>query len=215
MNIIYRPFTQRLEKVDAYVRQLLKEKLPKNLLYHNADHTLHPIQGVISVADMLAREEGISKDKRELVVTAAYLHDTGFVKRPYANEEIGVEIAYEVLPGFGYAPQELRKIAGMILATAILSGAKPKTQLEMILCDADSDNLGRDDFFEKGELYRKELGIEDAIKWYEHSIKFLEGHQFYTTSAQRLRNAKKAENLAKLKEMIGETYVVKDTLGKS
>jgi hypothetical protein len=39
-------------------------------------------------------------------------------------------------------------------------------------------------------------------EWYELQIMFLENHVFFTKSAQKLRNEKKAENLQQIKELV-------------
>ena len=190
----------RIAMLDSYTRMLLS-RLPGNLLYHCAGHTLEDETGVVGVADKLARKEGISPYQRELVVAAAYLHDAGYIERYNKNEAIGARIAGEVLPLCGYDPMEIDLIQKMILATEM--PANPKTHLEKILCDADVDNLGRNDFFEKNDALRREIGVNDLKGWYENSIKFMESHQFYTASAKNLRQAKKDENILELKKRAG------------
>ncbi len=201
----YKPHTRRLELVDKYVRLLFAERLPKDLLYHGPEHTLDPILGVAAIADLLARKEKVSETIRELAIVTAYFHDTGFIERREKNEPIGVKIAERILPRCGYISQEIEVVKAGILVTDVYdTGLQPKNPLEMIIRDADVDNLGRDDFFEKNDLFRRELEITDLKKWYEGSIKFIEAHQFYTESAKKLRSAQKQKNFEELKRRYQE-----------
>ncbi|MDX1707924.1 MAG: HD domain-containing protein, partial [Desulfobacterales bacterium] len=73
----YRAHTPRLKIVDRYIRELFRDELPDGIKYHDADHTLHPTRGVVASANRIALSENISEQDRELVITAAYFHDTG------------------------------------------------------------------------------------------------------------------------------------------
>lgn len=197
----YTPRTEREKKAYEIASRILREEVPKRCTcnYHNPDHTLDPFYGVIAMVNFYAEQEGVSEIERELLSIASAFHDTGFLEQDKNNEPIGARIAGEVLPEIGYTPQEIYIIQNGILATAVPTN--PKSLLEMIICDADVDNLGRKDFFEKNELVRKELGIDDVLAWYKNSIKFLENHKYYTKSACRLRDKKKQENIELLKKL--------------
>jgi hypothetical protein len=71
--------------------------------------------------------------------------------------------------------------------------------LEQILCDADLDYLGREDFGLIGENLFLEMSacgeMSDRFTWDNLQVKFLEAHKFHTTSNQARRDEKKAENL--------------------
>jgi hypothetical protein len=78
--------------------------------------------------------------------------------------------------------------------------------LEEIICDADLDYLGRDDFHEIADKLRKELRehgkIDSDRKWDEIQVVFLTNHQYFTETAKRSRNTKKAQNLEEIKERL-------------
>ena len=193
----FKPFTERLKKVDQFIREYLR-KLPGGILYHSIEHTLHPINGVVAVCNKLAIMERVSYLDRELVIVAAYFHDIGFVDAlKERHEERAVEVAKLKLPQFGFNKDEIDIICKIIMSTKI--GIKPKTTCEEIINDADVDNLGRDDFFERAELLRREFGIDEDI-WHEKNIKFLKNHKWLTKSQQKLREKKKKENLKRLVE---------------
>ena len=127
------------------------------------------------------------------------------LERRDKNEPIGVRIAGKILPIFGYISKEIEDVKQGILVTDIFDkNLQPRNELEKIIRDADADNVGREDFFEKSDLLMREYGITDLMKWYESSIKFMEAHEYYTESAKKLRNKKKQENLDELKRRYQE-----------
>ena len=202
MTPTYQPTSQRVKRVRDSIRLLLTQRLPETLYYHNPAHTLDSVLGVVSIADTLAQMEGVCASDREILQTAAYFHDTGFIEQYKANEPIGARFARDLLPIYDYSPGEIQRVERLILATQYPTS--PKDHLEEIICDADVDNFGRDDFFEKNDAVRRELGVTDMRQWYENSLRLLEGHRFYTTAARTLRDAKKQENLAQLRQKLGE-----------
>lgn len=203
-NSVYRPHTERLAKLHERVVEIAK-RLPNDLAYHEGGHTLDPKLGVAAMTNKYALMEEVPDDKREVLVAAAYNHDLGFVERYAKNEPIGARIAGEIMPACGYKPDEVKVAQDLILITDPTK--QPTNQLEMIIRDADVDNLGRADFFEKNEAVFRELvarGIisDDKLEWYMNSLKFVTGHQFYTESAKGLRGEQKQRNIDALTERI-------------
>ena len=197
----YKPHTPRLKIVDHYIRELFRDELPGGIKFHDANHTLHPTKGVVAVANRIAVSEGISENDRELLITAAYFHDTGYIREYDKNEPIAARMAGRVLKLIGYKPNEVKKIQKMILSTDL--DREPKTLLEKILCDSDLDNLGREDFFElDGRLRegRRARGVDvsDDVKWYRGTLKVIKEHQYYTQSQKKLRGKRKQQNIKKL-----------------
>jgi predicted metal-dependent HD superfamily phosphohydrolase len=197
----YLPHTTRLKRVDKYVRELFRDELPAGIKYHNADHTLHATKGVVAVANNLAKLENVSEPDRELIIAAAYFHDTGYIREYEKNEPIAARMAGRILKLIGYKPDEIKKVQKMILATD--PDVEPKTHVEKILCDADLDNLGREDFFQLDERLREGRGmrgidVSDDVTWYRNTLEFLEEHQYYTESQNRLREKGKQKNTREL-----------------
>jgi len=181
----------------AFILDKLKEELPAHLTYHCFDHTLD----VCAAAEHLCNLEKISPFQKELVLTAALFHDSGFIVSASAHEEESCRIAAEYLPLYGYNSDELEAIKGMIMATKLPQ--MPKNLLEEIMADADLDYLGRDDFFPISEgLYQEFLCagvIDNYDNWNKLQVSFFGNHHYFTHSAQQIRNQKKAENLALIK----------------
>ena len=201
MKIKYKPHTPRLKIVDHYIRELFRDELPHGIKFHNADHTLHPTKGVVAVANRIAISESISENDRELLITAAYFHDTGYIREYEKNEPIAARMAGRILYLIGYKPNEIEKIQKMILATDL--DREPKTHVEKILCDADLDNLGREDFFKLDAKLRegrrlRGVDVSDDLKWYRGSLKIIKNHQYYTQSQKKLREKVKQKNIKQL-----------------
>jgi len=196
------------EGAKRHAFSILKTKPVKDLNYHNLDHTQDVVESAERIffeliKDTLTKEMPFKTELLLLKTGAAY-HDTGFSKRYKENESFGAGLARGSLARYGYKKKQRESIGGMIMATQLPQN--PKTLLEEILCDADLDNFGRDDFFDKGKLIRKELegqGIEMSDRqWYEGTLKLLEDHKYFTESARKLRQEKKEENIKKLKEIL-------------
>jgi predicted metal-dependent HD superfamily phosphohydrolase len=201
MNFKYKPHTPRLKIVDQYIRELFKDELPDGIKFHDADHTLHPTRGVVAVANRIAIAENISGHDRELLIAAAYFHDTGYIREYDKNEPIAARMAGRILKLIGYRPDEIENIQAMILSTDL--DREPETRVEKILCDADLDNLGREDFFKlDGKLREgrraRGLDVSDDAKWYQATLEFIKKHRYYTKSQKKLRERGKQNNIKRL-----------------
>jgi len=197
----YKPHTPRLKIVDEYIRDLFRDELPGGLKYHDAKHTLHPTKGVVASANRIAISEKISALDRELLITAAYFHDSGYIREYGKNEPIAARMAGRILKLIGYKPGEIEKIQKIILATDL--AVKPKTHVEKILRDADLDHFGREDFFElDGKLREgrriRGIDVSDDAKWYKGTLAVITNHQYYTESQKKLRDKEKQKNIKRL-----------------
>ncbi|MDH3878173.1 MAG: HD domain-containing protein [Desulfobacterales bacterium] len=197
----YKPHTPRLKMVDQYIRALFKDELPGAIKYHDANHTLHPTRGVVAVANRIAIAENISEHDRELLIAAAYFHDTGYIREYDKNEPIAARMAGRILKLIGYKPNEIEKIQKMILSTDL--ACEPKTHFEKILCDADLDHWGREDFFKLDGKIRegrraRGIDVSDDIKWYKGTLEIITKHQYHTESQKKMRAEKKQKNISTL-----------------
>ena len=205
MGSEYKPHTERLRKVDQYIRELFSEELPVGVKYHDANHTLHPARGVVAVANRIAVAEKVSENDRELILAAAYFHDTGYIREFGHNEPVAARMAGRILKLIGYLPDEIEAIKNMILSTDLRRG--PNTHLEKILCDADLDNLGRDDFFELDNKLRegrrvRGIDVSDDEKWYRGTLEILEKYPYHTDTQKKLREQGRRKNRQKLLDIL-------------
>lgn len=181
--------------------QRLERELPGDLCYHSVRHTR---DDVLPVVRRLAAMKGIGEDQRQLLQTATAYHDIGFVERYASHEATSIRIAAATLPRFGFDPDQIRIVSGIIRATRLPQA--PCTLLEEVMADADLDVLGRDDFFERNQALRAETAVYgqpvDEEEWYRRQIAFLRGHAYFTQSARALRDAMKQRNLRELQRRL-------------
>lgn len=190
----------QFKSAGKFILNKLSKELPKHLSYHSVEH----IKDVYDAAQYLGKQEKISDYEMKLLLTAAWYHDSGFLKGAKGHEEESCRIAKESLQDYDYRPEEIDRICGMIMATKIPQS--PKNHLEEILADADLDYLGRDDFFSIGNKLFTELNIFGFLntkdEWNRLQVRFLESHDYFTTTAIKLRKDKKEEHLALVKSKI-------------
>jgi len=190
----------QFEKAYEYIINELSNHLPNNLHYHNLDHT----KDVYKASKALASLEKLNAYETELLLTAAGYHDAGFIECNIGHELVSCEMASKFLPLFGYDEIEVKHICDIILATKVPQ--KPKDHLGQILCDADLDYLGRDDYFKISNNLFLELSIFGEVQsrndWNKMQVAFLKNHHYFTFSAINLRQNKKEENLQKIKAQL-------------
>ena len=131
---------------------------------------------------------------------AALFHDTGFVDIYVGHEERSCEIMIETLKTFEFERSEIELMSKMIMATKMPQS--PVILQEMVLCDADLDYLGRDDFPVINKRLKNELlafgFIRDLNEWNELQVNFLAKHRYFTNSSVALREPVKRSHLSSL-----------------
>lgn len=191
------------EGTKNFILDKLTKELRPELQYHNIEHTLD----VLESAERLAALENQNGHDLLLLRTAALYHDSGMLICYTDHEEASTQLTKKYLPEFGYSDQDIDVINNMILSTKLPQSAS--TRLEKILCDADLDYLGRDDFYMIAHrlLFEwKQLHVHKAslVEWYRLQLDFLTHHGYYTPSARTLRQEKKNIHLDEIKELIRE-----------
>ncbi len=187
-------------KAERHITRVLQKGLSPKLHYHCLEH----VQDVVSAVESLALRENVTDEGLFLLKSAASYHDAGFIEQYDKNEPIGARLAEEILPKYGYTDQHIKIIKELIYVTQIPHN--PKNKLEEIICDADLDYLGRDDFHVIADRLRVELRehgkIDSDRKWDELQVMFLTNHKYFTETAKATRRAKKLQNLEDIKERL-------------
>lgn len=182
------------EGLKKYVLDLLDRGLPEDLSYHNVSHTR---DRVLPAVERLCDMEGIVGDDKVIIMSAAVLHDIGYLKRYEDNEVLAVEMSREILTDFGYESVQIDKICELIMATKMPQ--YPKDLFAEILCDADLSNLGDENFVDKSDKLRLEFGKHGMVysdsEWNKIQIEFLKKHSYFTKSARELFDKQKSKNL--------------------
>jgi uncharacterized protein len=182
------------EAAQAYILDRLKKELPGDRTYHSLAHTLDVYASAIEIAG----KEGVHGEDLVLLKVAALYHDAGFVEQGIHHEEVGCGLVRAVLPGFGFGAGQTERVCAMIMSTRIPQA--PRDKLARILCDADLDYLGREDFVLIGNMLFAEMVAYGVLRtereWNELQIRFLERHRYFTRTNRELREPVKQQNLA-------------------
>ncbi|MBQ1697501.1 MAG: HD domain-containing protein [Bacteroidales bacterium] len=178
----------------------LERELPKNLYYHNYKHTID----VVNQSELIGLSEGLDDSDILLLKTAALFHDSGLIIGFDNHEFYSTQFAREILPKWHYTEEQIDKICEIIMATKL--PPNPHNLLEKVICDADLDYLGREDFIPVSNNLYKELraiGKDiDINTWNKQQVAFLSTHQYFTNTAQKLREEAKESQIERLKKLI-------------
>jgi len=150
----------------------------------------------------IAADEQITSERTLLLLkVAALYHDTGFIYQGRKHEKKSCEIFLNDDRSNGFDKEERSLICSLIMATQ--TPQKPTNLLERIICDADLDYLGRNDFFSLSELLHKEFlevhVVNDDAEWEMLQYNFLKNHHYFTNSSRTKREPVKLKHLEKIK----------------
>lgn len=191
--------TDVLDSAEDFIRHKLIDKLPASLHYHSYEH----VMDVLSAAERIADAEDIDEENKELLRIAVLFHDAGFTIQSEDHENLGCQMVRADLPQFGYSVEQIEMICGMIQATRIPQS--PHNILEQIICDADLDYLGRDDYSVISAKLEMEIAAKKVLtekEWLQLQVSFLEQHKYFTRTAKDTREIKKEERLQVLKSRL-------------
>lgn len=191
--------TNIIEKASRFSQKLLKEKLPPVNIYHDLNHTKQVVKNTKEIASNC----DLTEKEMELIILAAWFHDTGFIKKYDDHESESAKIAEDFLVKNNYDRKNISIIKECISKTNI--NFTPKTKLEKILCEADLLYLSKPNFIPQANLLRKEwenIGIKYSERsWLELNINFMKNRPLFTKygikkySKQREINIKELERL--------------------
>ncbi|MGB3075688.1 MAG: HD domain-containing protein [Chitinophagales bacterium] len=195
--------TPIVQKASEYVFNLLREKLPANHIYHNFIHTSEVVEAATEIAEGIE----IPKEEAEIIILAAWFHDTGFTEIYAGHEEKSKEIAVRFLTENLYAAEKIEKIKGCIDATRYPQ--KPTNLLEYVLCDADLSGIASKKYFESANFLRQEQELVlnkkyTDLEWIKLEIEFLTHHQFHTPYCYLSFEKRKINHILELKKMMEE-----------
>jgi len=190
-----------LEKASEYASGIISEKLPKGIVYHNLDHT----KEVVTTAEEIGKNSGLSSDDMEMLLIAAWFHDSGITETYNNHEEKSARIAREFLAMNKYPDEKINTVSNLIIVTKIPQN--PKNLLEEIICDADISHIGRKGFNTRSQLLRAEWETLQNKKitdfeWLKSNIEFVAGNKFRTRYAKQNFEKQRLKNLDKLQKKL-------------
>ena len=193
----YKKFSEK-SKIDYYGLEeygfdFLTKKLAKKLYYHGPHHT----KDVLNAVEKIGFNENVSPEEFILLRAAVLFHDFGYIDKYVDNEKIGADYAREILPNYGFNLTQVDKVCDLIMSTRVPQN--PNNHLERIICDADLDYLGREDFLSISTNFYEELKNYGVVKsendWDQIQIKFLKSHHFFTEYSINKRSLLKKKHL--------------------
>lgn len=192
--------TPFIEETRQYVIEFIADHFSEQICYHNIDHTLD----VVEATEIIGRACNISDADLEMLLIAAWFHDTGYYLGCRNHEETSAEIAKNFLTLKGKDRKFIGNVINCILATKVPQS--PRNLFEQIICDADLYHLATEKFFEKSELLWQEFSHNDKnmtpLRWLNQSKEFVSSHRYHTVYGKNELFPKLKKNLKKLNAKI-------------
>ena len=191
----------------AYVTELFQKSVDPKFTFHNLHHT----QQVVAAAAEIAAYYNLSEPDRDVLLLAAWFHDTGFKSgHPEEHEKESIRLATDFLQQHGADADLVQRVSSSIQATRMPQS--PLSQVEKILCDADLYHLGTGDFKKMTLQLRQEqetyFGKEISKReWRQRNLEFLESHQYFTDYCQQKLEPQKQEWIRQLRKKQGNKPV--------
>ncbi len=190
-----------IREIEKYVTDLIEGESSEDLTYHTIDHT----KSVVKNAKLIGVKENLNKNDMNILLTSAWFHDTGYIKKSQGHEKDSVTIAVNFLELNTIDKNVIALVSDCIMATAFPQ--QPTNKIAEILCDADIMHLSDKNYFEIAEKLRQELNNTGnhkikRLKFEKESLLFFRKHTFFTNYCQvELSNAKE-KNAILLEESI-------------
>ena len=197
-----------MDGVEKYASDIILA-LPEALVYHNLNHTAE----VVKAAEKIGAHSNLSEAEMEIVLIAAWFHDTGFRDSFTEHEESSKKIAKEYLLGIAYPQEKIKQVVACINTTK--PSAIPDGKLEKVISDADFAHMAKGSYFDKMLLLRQEyknLGKDDDSDeaWNEKNMQFLKEHRYHTEYGKAVLAAKQSENIAKQAKILRKLVKKRD-----
>lgn len=195
--------------VKSFVFDLFKNSLDSRLVYHNYNHTSR----VVQAANEMANAENLKAKDVELLLIAAWFHDTGYIEGGKNHEEKSKEFASQFLKGKGFSKDQIQYVNGLIDATKMPQN--PTNLIEQIICDADLFHLGSEKFREFNHLWQLECEQfceeeRTEIDWLILNDNFLSEHKYFTNYAFEKLNDQKTLNRIKIQKDLNKLIAKKE-----
>lgn len=193
--------TTMIKGVATYCTDLLTTSKCKELPFHNLQHTKEVVQN----AKYLCAAMDINEKDSEILLVAAWFHDTGFSKTYKGHEDESKVIAQAFLKEQKVDNDFIEKVLNCIDATKMPQC--PTTALAEVLCDADIFHISNSHFFYRKLLLRREWEVfcdnkVTDLEWHKLNLEFLKKHHFRTVYGKDILEQGKQENLHKVKQIL-------------
>ncbi|MGA1583294.1 MAG: Pycsar system effector family protein [Saprospiraceae bacterium] len=186
--------SQILAKAEATVRAHMEAAVSAGHTFHNFAHTSQ----VVEAAQELGSRFDLTERERELLLIAAWFHDSGYAEGAEDHETRSAEHAAAFLDSHGYSAEDIALVKACILDTRL--SAEPRDLLSEILCDADLAHLGKPTFWDLSSRLRHEKALTRGTilteqEWVNQELTFLQSHSYQTPIAFELYNDEKQRHI--------------------
>ncbi|WP_025006739.1 HD domain-containing protein [Marinilabilia salmonicolor] len=159
---------------------------------------------MVTEVELIGWAEGLNEEEILLLKVAALFHDAGHIMDYKHHEHQGTLLAKQILPRYNFSQERINSICRLIMATKL--PPNPQDKMEEVMCDSDLDYLGRTDFIPVSNTLYRELREREMIgswqEWNEMQLRFIRNHQYFTKTAQNLREVNKQQQIERLKHLI-------------
>ena len=189
-----------INKVKKHCLHLLNLSRCKVLPFHSVLHTLEVYENVQTIGTY----EKLKVLELEILAIAALFHDTGMSATYTGHEDISSNNAHIFLNDLNYPVKNIVRVINCIDATKMPQ--HPKTELELVICDADLFHLSSENYFLKNELLRREWQTyRDLIftdeDWFKLNLDFLSRHTYHTEYGKNVLEEKKQKNIMLMEKL--------------
>src|SRR5689334_10061180 len=99
------------EAAEKYVMAFLAGNLDSKFVYHNIEHTMEVVKAVRLIAD----DSTIGKHEKNVLLVAAWFHDTGYTQLIDQHEDAGAVIAEEFLKEYSVDQEDIDVVKSCII----------------------------------------------------------------------------------------------------
>ncbi|MDT8322960.1 MAG: DUF5706 domain-containing protein [Bacteroidota bacterium] len=187
--------TSLTEKASTFVFKHFTRSLGKDYTFHNFAHSAEVVEAVAEIGEAC----GLEGADLDVVVIAAWFHDTGITEVYQRHEEASAEIAERFLRKHDYHKDGIAAVKRCIMVTNL--DTKPITLQEKVICDADLLHIGRKRFWSRSAMLRNELAAVQNTEysdeeWLKRQQDFLRDRSFQTDYARENYQARLEKNRA-------------------
>ncbi len=202
--------SELLNEIEKYCSDFIIKGSSEKFIYHTIDHT----RRVVKNAEIIGANENLNEDEMNILLTSAWFHDTGYVKKYQGHEKESMAIASNFLK-LKDIDEDIRELVSeCILATTLPQ--QPSNKIANVLCDADMMHLGAENYFELAEKLRQELGNFEPgkilkSKFEKESVLIFKNYSYFTNYCQGNITKIKNNNLKLLEDHMNKRKQKKKT----
>ena len=190
----------RILDLEEKIFEVFSSEAHEKLTFHNLRHTME----VYSQAELLGRAESLTEEDLLIVKTAALLMDIGYLKDYHTPVEKSAVFAGSELPRYRFTESQVNQVEMLLRSSMAVNAGS--SQMEKILMDAQTLYYGRVDFIPLCEnLYQEELHyglVQGKTEWVRSMVQKINRHEYYTSTARKLREVSKDEQLRQLENLV-------------